>query len=99
MGRQTRLLIGISVFWLALSVLFDGTQEGSDLSPAGFGSACGCGGSWYCLHQANQKAQNKRPWQKLTQWKLRFKKRRLDYLILQKSFGNRETFRPEYACL
>lgn len=56
MGRQTRLLIGISVFWLALSVLFDGTQEGSDLSPAGFGSAGGCGGNWYCLHQANQKA-------------------------------------------
>src|SRR5215212_2654408 len=24
MGRQTRLLFGISVFWLALSVLFDG---------------------------------------------------------------------------
>ena len=24
MGRQTRLLVGISVFWLALSVLFDG---------------------------------------------------------------------------
>ena len=56
MGRQTRLLIGISVFWLALSVLFDGTQEGPDLSPAGFGSACGCGGNWYFLHQANQKA-------------------------------------------
>jgi MFS family permease len=24
MGRQTRLLFGISIFWLALSVLFDG---------------------------------------------------------------------------
>jgi MFS family permease len=26
MGRQIRLLIGISVFWLALSVLFDGVN-------------------------------------------------------------------------
>jgi hypothetical protein len=26
MGRQTRLLFGISVFWLALSVLFDGVN-------------------------------------------------------------------------
>lgn len=26
MGRQTRLLVGISVFWLALSVLFDGVN-------------------------------------------------------------------------
>jgi hypothetical protein len=24
MGRQTRLLLGISIFWLALSVLLDG---------------------------------------------------------------------------
>lgn len=107
MGRQTRLLIGISVFWLALSVLFDGVNtlvlplqisafSGQDNQATILGLFTFVGLFAGALIQPVAGAFSDRLQPVLG------RKGFIGIglvLILQKSFGNRETFRHKYACL